>query len=97
MLSQDDIDKLKKASELLSDVSQRIDCDVCRSHVDVAISMVDDLTDISKLQIAYRSDPKALDRLTELIQDERTLRILAIGSKFLALYRKISRKIYKID
>lgn len=94
MLSEDDIDKLKKASELISDVAKRIDCDVCRSHVDVAISMVDDLADISKLQIAYKSDPDAMDRLTELIQDERTLRILAIGSKFLAAYRKIYRKLH---
>jgi len=93
MLNDTDINKLKQAAELISEVADNIDCEVCKAHVDTTINMINDLEDITKLQVAYNGDPEAINKLMEMVQDEGTLRILALGSRLLVFYRKIISKI----
>jgi len=89
MITEQDIDKLKQAKQLVNEVKQHIDCHYCQSHMDILIDMMDDVIDISKFNLLYSDDDKALNNLRHMLTDESTLRLLSIASKIVGFFRRI--------
>lgn len=93
MIQTTDIEKLKKARQLVDEVSSHVDCQYCKSHMIVISDMIEDVADISRLNLLYGDDPAGLDRLRDMIQSENMLRVMAMGSKLIGIARRIRRYI----
>ncbi|MEM3264569.1 MAG: hypothetical protein QXH07_01270 [Thermoplasmata archaeon] len=93
MIQKDDIPKLVQAKQLISEVSQNIDCHYCKTHLEYIENLIDDAIDISKFNLLYSDDEKALENLRKILTEESTLRLLAIASKIVGIFRKIKTQI----
>ncbi|MGC8581950.1 MAG: hypothetical protein ACP5MW_06415 [Thermoplasmata archaeon] len=92
MNTKEDVDKLKQARKLIEEVARNVDCNYCRSHLEIIMNMIDDATDITKFNLLYENDEEALERLRKLLTEESTLRILAVASKIVGFFRKLKYK-----
>ncbi|MEM3334183.1 MAG: hypothetical protein QW745_08300 [Thermoplasmata archaeon] len=89
MINENDINKLRQAKQLISEVIPKIDCHYCQSHLEYIVNLLDDAIDISKFNILYANDEQALQNLRKILTEESTLRLLAIASKIVGFFRKL--------
>jgi len=87
MNTPEDVQKLKQAKELILDVAKRVDCNYCKSHLFLIADLIDDATDITKFNLLYENDEKALENLRKILTEETTLRILSLASKIVGFFR----------
>lgn len=92
MIQEQDIPKLKQAKQLISEVAQNIDCPYCKSHLEYIENLLDDAIDITKFNLLYSDDEKALQNLRKILTEESTLRLLAIASKTVGFFRRLKIK-----
>lgn len=88
-LTNEDVADLKRARDLVLKVAGRVDCGYCRSHLNITADMIADATDITKFNLLYANDERALEKMREMLQDEATLRLLALASKVVGLFRRV--------
>jgi len=89
-LSERDIQDLRQARELVMGVASRVDCGYCRSHLEVTADMISDAIDITKFNLLYADDEKALQKMRQMLQDEATLRLLALASRVVGMFRRVT-------
>ncbi len=90
-ITDDDIQKLKQARNIINSVKEHIDCHYCQSHMDILANMMDDVIDISKFNLLY-SDDRALENLRKMLTHESTLRLLSVASRLVGFFRRIKYK-----
>ncbi|MEM0299116.1 MAG: hypothetical protein QW124_06705 [Thermoplasmata archaeon] len=89
MIDEKDVNKLKQARQLVMEVIPKIECHYCQSHLEYIVNLLDDAIDISKFNMLYMDDERALQNLRKILTEESTLRLLAIASKIVGFFRKI--------
>lgn len=93
MITQDDINTLVQARNMIDKVIPHVDCPYCRSHIETISDLIGDVTDISRLNLLYDEDPEALEKLRNMIQSENLLRLMAVGSKMIGWTRRFRHRI----
>ncbi len=88
-MDQTDVEKLKQAYDLINDVRGHVDCEYCRKHIDTILMMIEDAVDIIKFNVLYKDDPKAIEKLRELLKDEAIMRFIAVASKIFMIGRVV--------
>lgn len=89
MISQDDITLITRIKQDIDTVAGHIDCHYCRDHMELINSLLQDVMDISMFNLLYQDNPDMLQRYRDIIQSERMLRVLSMGSKVVGIIRKI--------
>jgi hypothetical protein len=88
-IQSEDIEKLKKSKELINEVLQHVNCKYCRGHLIMIMDLLDSATDISKFNLLYANDEKALEQWRHLMTESTSLRLLALGSKVVGFFRRL--------